>query len=383
MWWLFIVCVSATKNPNGAVILNMIVKNEIDVLGKCLESVDPIIDGWVIVDTGSTDGTQDLIREKLGHLPGVLYERPWVHFEHNRQEALELAREYIAEQTLPNPYILIIDADDHLVLDLEWQHPPLTHDSYRMTIVYGPLNYKRNQLIRAEADWFWRGVVHEVLHSNVHMSTDNAQGFSIVVGSGSNRRKDPDRFAKDALLLEGALVDEPGNTRYQFYLAQSYRDSEQHSKAIEAYRKRVAMGGWEEEVYYSLLQIAVLLEKTEAPDAEVEEAYWKAINFRPQRLESYYNLARRWRLQERYEECRNLAMAGAKYPYPEDVLFVRKFIHDYGLLLEQSVCAYWTQMYSESAEISALLLERELPESIRKLVTNNLHWAQRKIGDTS
>jgi len=48
----------------------MIVKNEADVIGRCLRSVLPFISSWSITDTGSTDGTQAIIQEMLGHLPG-------------------------------------------------------------------------------------------------------------------------------------------------------------------------------------------------------------------------------------------------------------------------------------------------------------------------
>jgi len=41
----------------------MIVKNEADVVAETLDSVAPYISSWVIVDTGSTDGTQDVIRK--------------------------------------------------------------------------------------------------------------------------------------------------------------------------------------------------------------------------------------------------------------------------------------------------------------------------------
>nr|WP_293767360.1 hypothetical protein [Sporichthya sp.] len=39
------------------------------------------IDHWLIVDTGSTDGTQELIRTMLAGIPGEVVERPWVTFD--------------------------------------------------------------------------------------------------------------------------------------------------------------------------------------------------------------------------------------------------------------------------------------------------------------
>ena len=68
----------------------MIVKNESKVIRRCLESVLPLVDYWVIVDTGSTDGTQQIILECLKEVPGFLHERPWVDFSHNRNEAIAL-----------------------------------------------------------------------------------------------------------------------------------------------------------------------------------------------------------------------------------------------------------------------------------------------------
>ena len=88
----------------------MIVRNETHIVREALDSVAPYISSWVIVDTGSDDGTQDLIRDHMARLgiPGELHERPWRNFGHNRSEALTLAKGH-------GDYIWVIDADDRLV----------------------------------------------------------------------------------------------------------------------------------------------------------------------------------------------------------------------------------------------------------------------------
>ena len=65
-----------TTRPTIALV--MIVKDEEDTIKKCLSSVAPYISHWVIVDTGSSDNTLNVIRETMGELgiPGELHEGP-------------------------------------------------------------------------------------------------------------------------------------------------------------------------------------------------------------------------------------------------------------------------------------------------------------------
>ncbi len=97
------------------VCLSMIVKDEAHVLAELVESVCRHVDAWVIVDTGSSDGTQHLVRDLFAAkgIPGELHERPWKDFGHNRSEALALCAGR-------GDYIWVIDADDrvHGELDL-------------------------------------------------------------------------------------------------------------------------------------------------------------------------------------------------------------------------------------------------------------------------
>ena len=74
--------------------LCMIVKNETKVIRRCLESMLPLVDYILIVDTGSTDGTQQMIRGFLMEhkVRGAVINEPWRDFAYNRSFALEAAR---------------------------------------------------------------------------------------------------------------------------------------------------------------------------------------------------------------------------------------------------------------------------------------------------
>ena len=63
-----------TRQGPRSICLCMIVKDEVEFLGRCLGSVRDVIDYWVICDTGSKDGTQHLVRRELAGVPGELYE---------------------------------------------------------------------------------------------------------------------------------------------------------------------------------------------------------------------------------------------------------------------------------------------------------------------
>src|SRR5215813_6680732 len=67
----------------------MIVKNETKVIRHCLESTLPLVDYILVVDTGSTDGTQQMIRDFLAehNVKGAIIDEPWRDFAYNRSFA--------------------------------------------------------------------------------------------------------------------------------------------------------------------------------------------------------------------------------------------------------------------------------------------------------
>lgn len=70
--------------------LVMIVKNENATIATTLDSVKHDIDYWTIVDTGSTDGTQDTVEATMGGIPGQLLSEPFLDFSTTRNFALRV-----------------------------------------------------------------------------------------------------------------------------------------------------------------------------------------------------------------------------------------------------------------------------------------------------
>ncbi len=363
--------------PPMRICLSMIVRNESAVIERCLRSVRPYIDCWAISDTGSNDGTQDLVRRELADLPGELIERPWLDFAHNRNEALALAAQH-------GDYALVIDADEILVADAGFSWPALDAPGYLLEFHFGNTRYRRVAMPRLDADWCWRGVLHEALVSARAAEAKFISGLHIHVHTDGARSQRPlaEKFSADAEVLRRALDNEPDNARYAFYLAQSLRDSGQHADALAAYRRRVAMGGWDEEVYQAMLQVAVLSERCGCANAEILAAYLSAYDFRPARAEAPCELARYCRLQKRFALGRDFAaIALAKTP-TGDVLFVDHSVQAWRARDELAVSSYWCGDYSACADLcQELLASSSLPDTERTRVEANLAFARSALGE--
>lgn len=352
--------------------LNMIVKNESRVITRCLTSLLPIIDYWVIVDTGSTDGTQQIIKNfmEMQGVPGELHERPWMNFAHNRNEAIALAKGKA-------DYLFFIDADEYLSYDQDFILPELNLDYYYVTILYSGLKYGRIHLVNNYMDWKYEGVLHEVICPPANSSYAYLEKLTKIVTSEGYRSTDPQKYEKDAQILEDALKKEPHNVRYVFYLAQSYRDAGNHEMSLKNYIRRVEIGGWDQEVFFSLLQIGILEEKLNMPPECFLGSYYDAYKFRPTRAEPLYYIANYYRRNGDYEEGYKVAKRALSIPLSDDILFVERWIYDYAIPLEMSICSYWVGEYEECQQVSAALLKRnDLPQNVRWYAERNLRLSQ-------
>src|SRR3989338_4665824 len=146
MYHFFFLVIVFFCEAKQTICLNMIVRNESPVIQRCLDSVIPLIDYWVIVDTGSTDDTKKIIKRHLKNIPGELHTRKWKNFGENRTETFTLAKG-------KGDYILLIDADDTLIANKEFSFPKLDQDLYTMWRGSEGFSYLHPQLIREDLPW--------------------------------------------------------------------------------------------------------------------------------------------------------------------------------------------------------------------------------------
>lgn len=271
----------------SSICLNMIVKDEAHIIVNTFDMLLRYFkfSYWVICDTGSTDGTQKLIndyfREKK--IPGALLEHEWDGFGVNRTLALKAAFN-------KSDYLLIFDADDKIEGELILPNL-LTKDKYHLR--FGPHTvYYRPLLINNRKKWsFGERKLHEYLFSEesgkVTEEELSSNSYYLTSGRTGKRSQDPDKYLKDALVLESEYALR-GDPRDCYYCAQSYKDycgelknrpnsdsrlEKYRQKAIEWFNKQIAINDehvWWQERYISCLYLGDLYR-------EIHQ-YEKAVN---------------------------------------------------------------------------------------------------------
>ena len=364
--------------------LCMIVKDEAHIIRRCLEHARPLIDYVLIVDTGSADNTELVVRDFLRStgLPGEIVKEPWRDFAYNRTSALAKAR------ALPKiDYSMMIDADEVILFDERFDinrfKESLTLDIYDLRFESENVEYLLPQLASNKVEVSYEGVLHEFRVCPDGCSRGVINGIIIRQLKDGARSQNKDKYYDDVLVLKRALDSETDPfliARYKFYLAQSYRDAGEIEKAIKTYLERGALGGWDEEVCYSLYSAAKLMAALDYPNDEVINAFLDAGKACPRRAEPLHGAASFCRKVKRYQEGYELAKKGLLIRCPKSGLFIERWIYDYGLLDEHSLLAYHCARYSESMKSCLRLLEEgRIPPHQQERIRQNAKSALDKL----
>jgi glycosyltransferase involved in cell wall biosynthesis len=350
--------------------LVMIVKDEIKILENCIESVKAIVDEFVIIDTGSTDGTQEIIKKF-----GELHEIPFSNFVDTKNEALKLAK---------SDYILFMDADERLLNGLEFlkEHAESgDHDLIYAKIVEkanGSIvnTYMRARLWKNDGRFKFVGPgVHEVISGEGRIISDHR---IIALHDHSHRTPESyqDRFDKYVKILTSFLESNPSDSRATFYLARTYKDMGHWLTAIQYYRAYLDLNTtFQDERWQAAHDIAICW-KSQGEYDRALEACKVSKEIDPRRAETFVLAGQiQFDLQD-YENSRIAFEHARSLPIPTDVmLFLNPLTHfeiptDFLVLLADK-----QHDYRHGREMVESMIERLVVPDQR--LVNNLTWLRK------
>lgn len=360
--------------------LNAIVRNESARIVRMLDSVKPYISTFAIFDTGSTDDTVAVIQQWANdnQIKGIVGAGTFVDFSQARNQGLELARSWWRHGDSPKfTYLLLCDADMELKVDDPLVFEDLTQPAYSIVQKAGGVSYHNLRVLHVAPEFKYVGVTHE------YLDAPNSHTLSGVVfidhADGANR---PDKFTRDIRLLTTDLERDPDNARSWFYLANSYRDAGNLPAATDAFRRRIALGGWDEEVWNSRINLANCLQMQGLEDAYIKEAI-AAYDYRPRRAETLHGLAKHYRNKGENNAAALFAEAGINTPRPDDWLFVEDWVYEWGLREEFSIAGFYTERTRQRAfEVNnGLALDPNVPDHVRHGARRNMVYYLKPLKD--
>jgi hypothetical protein len=301
--------------------LVMIVRQEAHGIRETLASFR-LVDHWTILDTGSTDGTQDIIHEALIGVPGTLYEEPFIDFATSRNRALDLHGK-------TTTFVIMPDSDDRLVHGPELREflgkAASTEPAFLVNLRRGDLSYYLPIVLSTEAGWRYHGAIHE------YVGPVTGDGFATIkIPSVQVKQDTPPqsaeasrkRWERDLTLLHAELVTKPDDPRTLFYLGQTYECIGKPDLALVMYRSRIRVGGWAEETFETYLRCAKILQAMQRPWSEIQQAYLDAFKFDPKRAEPLFKIAEHWYCEQSHHLAYLFASRAAELPCPAATLFI-------------------------------------------------------------
>lgn len=349
--------------------LSVIVKNEANVILLMLESVYSILDYYVVVDTGSVDGTQDIVRNffKEKGIPGEVIEHPFKNYEDARNVALFAVKDKC-------DYGFWIDADDKLIIDPQFdinlfKTNLFNFDGMRCKYIRGlHQNHTRISFFSTTKPWRWFGALHEVIECeepSENTIVGYIDGLTVVQYNKGNTwtsQSLQNKYKNHVKILEEYIETADQNhrlfSRWIFYLAQSYLDvGSEHDlkKSMEYYEKRIELpDDYVEEKYISLLKISEIKLRLNYPMHEVLESYLKCIKINPNRAEhlipiiEYYQSINNYHVAYIYS---SYAMNFAGKPPINSSLFINESVYDWKIYDLHNLSCWWSGRIDEAKKV--------------------------------
>lgn len=229
--------------------LNMIVKNESRNLDRLFRSLQGWVDYYVIADTGSTDDTVERIAAlgRQWNIPGLVVHHPWVDFAHNRNRAMEAATRARREGLHQCGWLLVIDADEELVVvDPSWKSALSPGVSYATYKKMDGLAFKHYFLPWTDgAEWQWKGAIHNYMEPAAgpapkrHLNTVFIRTHEFEGAKSHGFRDAGQKYRRDIALMQAELAGQAPskeNIHRFFQLAYLYQVVQDKEASVSLFR---------------------------------------------------------------------------------------------------------------------------------------------------
>ena len=362
-----------------SVCLCMIVKDAGPGFNQVLMSNLPYFDEWCILDTGSTDGTQEVIKNVLKYKKGTLYEEPFVNFKVSRNRCLDLANtssEYI--MMLDDTYIIQGDLKSFLLENHE-------ADSYSLMVKSHDVEYFSNRILKNK-NLRYIYTIHEIIEPNLNVMIPNDRVWIIDTNSDYMTKRTNDRKLFDLKLLLEEYENNPDDPRSLYYIAQTYSCIDDYENKAKYFEMRVnhPQDGYIEEKVDAYFELARTYNfNLNKPWDLCLETYIKAYNLNPKRPDSLYFIGIHYYFEKDYEKAYYYFKRAYELGYPIDCQYSLKptlSFHFVPYFLTE-ICYYMNDTII-GEESAIFFLKNNEPNTI---VSNwlNIHRQMNKMGPLS
>ncbi|MGR3301364.1 MAG: tetratricopeptide repeat-containing glycosyltransferase family 2 protein [Candidatus Scalindua sp.] len=296
----------AGQNPksdsNPTLSLCMIVKDEEMFLPTCLESIKDHVDEIIVVDTGSTDRTEEIAR-KYG---AKVYHHPW-------ENSFSKARNYSLKYATCD-WILILDADEEIEKEDARKLREVIKDNdvnvINLPVFYKPKGGKdlsvssSERIFKNHLGFCYEGTVHNNLKYSGSDKNVNIRLNHYGYHQGEEQMEK--KFIRTSTLLKEQIKDDPENPIPHHYLAISCLDRQRHDEcirevleAIRLFELQDSNAQFRPQSYYTAS--VAFYRKQDLTNAE--KYALKAIDFHPGYLDAHCILSSIYFLRKEYDKC--------------------------------------------------------------------------------
>lgn len=322
------IVIPSSYHSHNKIILHLMIRNESKIIERCLKNAIDYVDAVCILDTGSTDNTIDICRQFLSRTnkPFKISEEPFKNFGHNRTVSFRKCQQ-LCKKLKWNPeitYTMTIDADMIIKPQSSFKDFKLTYNGYNAIQDNGNIKYYNIRFMKCGYDWKCIGSTHEYWSGDPHTKIPFEVFYIDDKNDGGCKS---DKFERDVRLLTEEIKENPKNERAHYYLGQSLKDLGRFEEAIEMFKKRISLGGWIEEVWYSYYQIGRCYDHLKD---EHQMEFWlnKAFQYHSKRAEPLYHLTKYFRIYSQHYKAYHYYLKGKDIQFPkDDLLFIEENVY--------------------------------------------------------